>query len=72
MSNRAATIVVVAAAISSLCLYGSFAQVPKRDRDATSGAIVGLPPARGQGLPGRYELSAVSSAGGTLELVAFA
>ena len=71
MSNRAATILAVAAVISSLCMYATSAQVPERPREATEGAIVvGPPPIRlQQELPGRYALSAVTSSSGTVEVV---
>ena len=41
MSSRAATILAIAAVISSLC-YAGLAQVPEPERKATEGAI--LPP----------------------------
>ena len=69
MSTRVATILAVAAVISSLCLYGSFGQVPERAREATEGAIV-VEHAHAPGeRPGRYQLSAVASASGTVEAV---
>ena len=62
MSSRAATILAIAAAISSLC-YAGLAQVPEPERKATQGAIVvGPPPIRlEQELPGRYQLHAMSN-----------
>ena len=62
MSNRAATILAVAAVISSLCIYATSAQVPERAREAAQGAVVvGQPPIRlQQELPGRYQLARMS------------
>ena len=60
MSNRAAAILAVAAVISSLCIYGTFAQVPERPAAADVAIVVGQPPALGHELPGRYQLARMS------------
>jgi hypothetical protein len=69
MSNRAATILAIAAVISSLCLYGSVAQVPERPRADTEGAIV-VDQARAPAeRPGRYQLAATSSSAGSVTVI---
>ena len=71
MSNRAATILAVAAVISSLCLYATFAQDAPRAPEPEDGAIVlGRPPIRlSQELPGRYQLSTVMESTTRYELI---
>ena len=58
MSNRAATTLALAAVISSLCLYGTVAQVPERPAPADGAIVVGQP-APGQELPGRFQAGAL-------------
>lgn len=67
MSNRAATTLAIAAVISSLWIYATFAQAPEPE----NGAIVaGPPPIRlQQELPGRYQLKMVSSGPGSIDVV---
>lgn len=62
MSNRAVTILAIAAIISSLWIYATSAQVLERPRNASEGAIVvEQPPLRlAQELPGRYQVTPLS------------
>ena len=58
MSNRAATILAVAAVICSLSIYATFAQVPDR---ADRAIVVEQPAIRfQQELPGRYQVEPLS------------
>lgn len=82
MSPRAASILAIAAVMSSLCLYATFAQIvdpPIRteavieelaEPGLTDGAIVpGPAPLRlQQELPGRYQMQAVITAGNSVKV----
>lgn len=71
MSNRAATILAVAAVISSLCFYATFAQDPPRAPEPDEGAIVVDPPPiqLQQELARRYRLSTVMESSTRYELI---
>ena len=73
MSNRAASILAIAAVISSLCLYAAFADAPERAREATGRAIVTGPPLirLEQELPGRYRLTIPVDGSSQTELIVF-
>jgi hypothetical protein len=71
MSNRAATILAIAAVLASLCLYATFAQEPPRVPEVEDGAfVVGPAPIRlEQELPGRYQVTATSTSGGLVTVI---
>ena len=71
MSNRAATILAVAAVISSFCVYATFGQDQTQALEPADGAIViGPPPIRlHQELPGRYQLTAVMEHSSSYDLI---
>ena len=73
MSNRSATILAVAAVISSVFIYAAFAQDRPQAPEPEDGAIViGPPPIRlQQELPGRYQLSSVMESSSRYELIVF-
>ena len=69
MSNRAATILAIAAVMSLLCLYAAFAGAPERARER---AIVGPPPVYlDHELAGRYRLAIPVDGSSQTELIVF-
>ena len=73
MSTRAASILAVAAVISSLCLLAAFADAPDRSREAGGRAVLaGPPPIRlEQELPGRYTLTIPVDGSSQTEFIVF-